>query len=285
MKMVPIFTAVLFCLYPIEHRQAYNSPDSLIQKNIMNNISDDNRPNILFIHGFPMSKKIWKSQIVALTKSFNCYAIDLPGYGDNDAKNDFEHSINSYADYVDDFMSENGIDRANIVGMSMGGSIALNLTRRYPNRTQSLTIIHTSAIPDTEEDKLNRNKIIEDIENGGLSSFIENFADRLLSPSASKQIRSQYVSDMNEASKEIVVAGYEAIRNRPDEFEGLKLIKVPVLVVAGNDDVGSSPEEMKKIAEEIENSTFKIIEDCGHVAPLEKPNELNRILREWLENN
>nr|WP_293297049.1 alpha/beta hydrolase [Allomuricauda sp.] len=284
MKMASFFATVLFCLYPLEHRQSYNSSDSLIQKSVMNTKSEDKRPNILFIHGFPMSKSIWKSQIVMLQKSFNCYAIDLPGYGDNDAKNDFEHSIDSYADYVHDFMSENGIEKANIVGMSMGGSIALNLTRRYPERVQSLTIIHTSAIPDTEEEKLNRDETIKNIKNGGLSNFIENFADRLLSPSASPEIRSQYISDMNEASQDIVIAGYKAIRNRPDEFKALKSIKVPVLVVAGNDDVGSSPKEMKEIAKEIDNSTFKVIEDCGHIAPLEKPKELNKILIEWFQN-
>ncbi|HCY80978.1 MAG TPA: hypothetical protein DHV22_04905, partial [Xanthomarina gelatinilytica] len=156
MKITSFFAAVLFCLYPLEHRQGHKVSDSLIQKNVMNTKPEDNRPNILFIHGFPMSKRIWKSQIAVLKKSFNCYAIDLPGYGDNDFKNDFEHSTDSYADYVDGFMSENGIEKANIIGMSMGGSIALNLTRRYPERVQSLTIIHTSAIPDTEAEKLNR---------------------------------------------------------------------------------------------------------------------------------
>lgn len=282
MKMVSVLAMALFCLYPLEHCQSHNSSDSLIQKNVMNTKTEDNRPNILFIHGFPMSKRIWKSQIVVLQKSFNCYAIDLPGYGDNDAKNGFEHSIDSYADYVDGFMSENGIEKANIIGMSMGGSIALNLTRRYPEGVQSLTIIHTSAIPDTEAEKLNRDETIKNIENGGLPNFIENFADRLLSPSASPEIRTQYISDMNEASQEIVIAGYKAIRNRSDEFKALKLIEVPVLVVAGNDDKGSSPKEMKEIANEIDNSTFHVIEDCGHVAPLEKPDELNAILSDWL---
>jgi pimeloyl-ACP methyl ester carboxylesterase len=243
-----------------------------------------NNEKILFIHGFPMSKKIWRSQLEVLQKSYNCYAVDLPGYGGNLKNTNFTHSIDSYADFVYGYLLENGMEKAHIVGMSMGGSIALNLTRRYPKVVKTLTIIHTSAIPDTNEEKLNRDKTITQIENGGLSSFVENFADRLLSSSASSDVYNKYVSDMNEASKEIVIAGYKAIRNRPDEFKSLKLIKVPVLVVAGSDDIGSSPKEMQEISEEISNSTFKVINDCGHVAPLEKPDELNRILLEWFDN-
>ncbi len=242
------------------------------------------KENILFIHGFPMSKGIWRSQLQVLQKSYNCFAIDLPGYGDNTKSVNFTHSIDSYADYVHGYLLENDMEKAHIVGMSMGGSIALNLMRRYPEMVKTLSVIHTSAIPDTNEEKINRDKTIANIENGGLSNFIEYFADRLLSPSASIDIRNKYISDMNEASKEIVIAGYKAIRNRPDEFETLKLIEVPVLVVAGNDDVGSSPKEMKEMSDEIPNSTFEIIKDCGHVAPLEKPDELNKILLEWFDN-
>ncbi|MEK6154716.1 alpha/beta hydrolase [Flavobacteriaceae bacterium 3-367] len=252
------------------------------QMNVMD--STETKENILFIHGFPMSSSIWKSQVSALNKDYNCYAIDLPGYGKNLSQYEFNHSINSYSDYVYQYINDNNLAPVHIVGMSMGGSITLNMSRRYNNILKSMTVIHTSAIIDTDEDKRKRDITIAGIEKGGLLEFIDDFADRLLSPKSKDEIRQKYICQMREASQEVVIAGYKAIRNREDESSNLSNLKIPVLVVAGNDDIGSTPEEMKEIAEAIPNSTFKIISDCGHVAPLEQPQRLNEILSEWYNN-
>ncbi len=242
------------------------------------------KENIVFIHGFPMSASIWNFQIEALSNNYNCYAVDLPGYGSNLSDNGFNHSIDSYSNYVFQFIKENNLNSVHIVGMSMGGSITLNISRRYPDIVKTVTVIHTSAIVDTDEDKNNRDITIAAIKNGGLNNFIDRFADRLLSPNASDEIRKMYISLMKEASKDVVIAGYTAIRNRPDEFKNLKNLKIPVLVIAGRDDIGSSPREMKEMASNIPNSTFKVISDCGHIAPLEKPQELNNFLLQWFES-
>lgn len=237
----------------------------------------------MFIHGFPMNASIWNSQINVLKKHYNCYAIDLPGYGANTSLKDFKHSINNYADYVYQFIKDNELGSVHIVGMSMGGSISLNISRRYNHVVRSITLIHTSAVVDTDEEKKKRDETIATIQDGGLLQFIDNFADRLLSPTASKEVREKYIHLMREASKEVVVAGYKTIRNRDDEMKNLPNLKIPTLLLAGKDDIGSSPKEMKDIANAIPNSTFKIIADCGHVSPLEKPNVLNKILLEWFE--
>ncbi|GAB4234525.1 MAG: alpha/beta fold hydrolase [Ekhidna sp.] len=261
--------------FPLNKEMIIDNQLKATQNHIMNE-------KILFIHGFPMSKKIWKSQINELSGTHYCTAVDLPGYGDRAASKNFIHSIDSYADFVKQYIEENNLGRVHIIAMSMGGSIALNMSRRYPEIIASIALIHTSAVADTHDEKQNRNKTIADIENGGLAEFIEFFADRLLSPDASSETKRKYISDMMEASEETVIAGYKAIRDRADEFSHLKRLEIPVLLVAGSDDVGSSPEEMKSMANEIRNSTFEIIEGCGHVAPLEKPEVLNQILVDWI---
>ena len=247
------------------------------------NLSDLKKKNILFIHGFPMNASIWDSQINVLKEYYSCYAIDLPGYGLNTTLKGFNHSINAYADYVYQFIKDNELGSVHIIGMSMGGSISLNISRRYIHVVKSITLIHTSAVVDTDEEKEKRDETITAIQNGGLLQFIDNFADRLLSPKASKEVRDKYIYLMRDASKEVVVAGYQAIRNRRDEMLNLQNLRIPTLIIAGKDDIGSSPKEMKDIADAIRNSTFKIIADCGHVSPIEKPNVLNDILFEWFE--
>ncbi|MGB5820948.1 MAG: alpha/beta hydrolase [Saonia sp.] len=277
-----IFTVAHFVLLSscVNSEKKENEPEKM--KN--HKTEEKLKENIVFIHGFPMSASIWDSQIKALSKNYNCYAVDLPGYGSNLTHNGFNHSIDSYSDYVFQYIKENNLNPVHIVGMSMGGSITLNISRRYPDIVKSMTAIHTSAIVDTDEDKNKRDITITAIKNGGLNDFIDRFADRLLSPNASDDIRKMYISLMKEASKEVVIAGYTAIRNRPDEFKNLKKLKIPVLVIAGKDDIGSSPKEMKEMADAIPNSTFKVISDCGHVAPLEKPQELNKFLLQWFQN-
>jgi 3-oxoadipate enol-lactonase len=241
------------------------------------------KQNIVFVHGFPMSASIWKSQIGALEEHHNCYAIDLPGYGSNTRQMDFTHSIDTYADYVCQFIKDNELGPVHIVGMSMGGSISLNISRRHKHVVKSMTLIHTSAVPDTDGEKKTRDEAILLIQNGELLQFINNFAERLLSPKASKKVRRKYVSLMRRASKEVVIAGYKAIRDRDDEMANLPSLSVPVLVIAGNDDVGSSPEEMKHISDAIPNSRFEVIRDCGHVSPLEKPIVLSTLLMKWFK--
>jgi 3-oxoadipate enol-lactonase len=247
------------------------------------NSSNLEKQSIVFIHGFPMSASIWNSQISALKEHYNCYAIDLPGYGSNIRQMDFTHSIDTYADYVYQFVKDNELGPVHIVGMSMGGSITLNISRRHKHVVKSMTLIHTSGIVDTDEEKKKRDETISFIQNGGLLQFIDNFADRLLSSKAGKEVRQKYISLMREASKEVVIAGYKAIRDRDDEMSNLPSLSIPVLVIAGNDDIGSSPKEMNDIADALINSKFEIIRDCGHVSPLEQPDVLSTLLMKWFK--
>lgn len=241
--------------------------------------------NILFIHGFPMSSCIWNNQISHLQNTYKCHAIDLPGYGQNTNIDDkFQHSIDNYSDYVHGYIKDNYLKPVHLVGMSMGGSVALNISRRYPDAIKSLTIAHTSAIVDTDEEKSARDKVIKSIENGKLDEFIEWFANRLLSPKTNNEIKQRYIGLMQEASQQVIIDGYKAIRNREDEFSNLKNLSIPVLVITGKDDVGSSPKEMLEMAQAISNAIYKEIDDCGHLAPLEQPDALNSILTNWFSH-
>lgn len=89
------------------------------------------KENIVFVHGFPLNGSIWSTQIKALKEHYNCYALDLPGYGSTISPKNYNHSIDSYADHTFQFINENKLASVHIVGMSMGGSVVLNLSRRY----------------------------------------------------------------------------------------------------------------------------------------------------------
>jgi pimeloyl-ACP methyl ester carboxylesterase len=88
---------------------------------------------------------------------------------------------------------------------------------------------------------------------------------------------------MLDTSKDSIVSGYKAIRDRPDESQNLKHFKVPVQLVIGSDDHSPSPDEALNISKEIPNATLVTMEKCGHAAPLEHPDRLNTLLSEWFK--
>jgi len=237
---------------------------------------------IIFIHGFPMNGHIWDAQLSALAAGFKCYALDLPGYGLSPTPDGFIASMDSYADHVAQFIAARGLPLVHIVGISLGGMIALNFARRHGHLLKSIILLHSTASTDTAELKDGRTQIIEDIKQGGLKEFVVNFADILLGPTAGRAVRADYITLMNDTSKDTVIAGMKALRDRGAELQNLGNIDIPTLVVAGDQDTRTPAQMMEKIAAALPNSTFEIITGCGHVSPIEQPDKLSGLIRDWV---
>ena len=98
--------------------------------------------DVLLIHGWASSGRMWQSLMGALAPRFRCWALDLPGFGDSDKPTNGWYSIQAYVELARDFMAAHGMRRPDVLGHSMGGMIALSLAAESPHALRRLVAIN-----------------------------------------------------------------------------------------------------------------------------------------------
>lgn len=237
---------------------------------------------ILLIHAFPLDARMWRPQVEAFTPAVRVFAPDLRGFGRNRRTPLFE-SVELHAKELVSVLDQGSAPRALVVGLSMGGYIALALARRYPHRVAGLVLANTRAEPDDEDGRAQRDAMIEQIRSVGTSLLPATMVPRLLAPSADDTLRHFLRATMLEQDAAGVVAGLHALRDRPDARGGLFQIHCPTAVVGGELDVLTPPETMRSLADTIEGAELTIVQGAGHLTNLEAPATFNRIVADLLE--
>src|SRR6478609_5727386 len=129
---------------------------------------------VIFLHGFPFNKKMWQNQMDFLKSSYRLIACDIRGFGKS--KDEVSPlSINLFADDLIEFMDKLKLEKVVICGLSMGGFIALNALKRFPDRFEALILCDTQCVADSPEVLKKRNTIIDEIEIKGVKDFNEAF--------------------------------------------------------------------------------------------------------------
>ncbi len=171
-----------------------------------------------------------------------------------------------------------------LAGLSMGGYAAQEIMRRAPERVERLALLDTSAHPDGPEQTVQRQGFIEQL---GLGSF-KGVTSRLL-PLFIHQDRlgdEALVAVIKTSAQNVGAKGYvrqqRAIMTRPDGREDLKKITCPSLVLCGRQDALTPLALHEEMAAAIPGARLVVIEDCGHLAPLERPDAVSAAMRDWL---
>ncbi|CAN5329029.1 hypothetical protein BH23BAC3_BH23BAC3_23180 [soil metagenome] len=161
-------------------------------------------PVIFFIHGFPLNKSLWSSQVDALEKNFRVITYDIRGHGESEVGPD-TLSINLFSDDLIRLMDELGIKSGIICGLSMGGYIALNAILKYPDRLDALILCDTQCSADTTETSENRMSDIEFIKKNGVKEYAEKSVSNLFMPESIDN-RSAELESVKKMIKEMSVA-------------------------------------------------------------------------------
>lgn len=241
------------------------------------------KQTLLFLHGYPMNKSLWRSQVEALSTRYHCLAPDITGYGDSVAPAGYEATIKRYAKEMAKFLKGRANGPAIVFGLSMGGMIALSLVKKHPELICGLGLLHTFAGADNDEAKEVRNQTIEAILTEGREAFARRFASKYMAPDTPALARAEFMTMIESARYETMVSGMEAIRDRPDRTGLLSDIMVPSIVIAGEHDSHSTPDLMKSMADALVNSKFVTLDGIAHISPLESPDMLNVTLESWLD--
>ena len=243
------------------------------------------KPGILFIHGFPFDHAMWRHQVAALADR-TCLAPDLQGAGSASAPASPDaYSMAVYARDLIALLDERGIDSAVVCGLSMGGYVTFELLRKFPTRVRAAILCNTKSAADAAEVKRGRDALAEKARSKGANAVAEELVPKALSrttlernPAVVRDVRSMIERQQVDG----IVGALHALRERPDSTPLLDKIRVPVLVVAGSDDQITPAAGMREMARAIPGAEFSLIQDAGHLSPLEQPGAFNSALRGFL---
>lgn len=234
---------------------------------------------VLLIHGFGGDLDNWLFNADALSEAATVYALDLPGHGQS-TKSLAEPTVAGLAKVVIGFMDTLKIDKAHLVGHSLGGAIAIEVARQAKGKAKSLTLINSAGLgPDINMDYIDG--FITSTSRRDLKPALENlFADgslvsRQMVDDLLKYKRLDGVSDALSALKEGVFAGGKQSANLSD---ALKSSGVPVLVIAGAEDKIIPVSHAKGVT----GAKLEIIDGAGHMPQMEQAGRVNGLIKAML---
>lgn len=239
---------------------------------------------LLWIHGFPLGAEIYQNQLSI--PGVRHILPDLPGFGQSDPFDlPEETTIHQYTSDLLGLLDALKIDRAIVAGLSMGGYIAFDLARVAPERLLGLILIDTKEAPDDDAARRARMSSIETIRRTRKTrDFVDGMLPKLLADRSldDEELVETLRSLMASASITAVVAAQHAMAVRPDSSDILPEITCPTLVIAGSEDVVTPPDITRRMADAIPDATMKLIEGAGHLPPIERPEQFNQAVSEFL---
>lgn len=240
---------------------------------------------VVFLHGYPFDRSMWHAQLEALRSSFRVISIDLRGFGASDDPESIP-TIDGHADDVIRLMDDLHVGKAVVCGLSMGGYIALNAQKRYPERFLGLILCDTQCNADTPEGREKRYQAVAAIEAGGADEFRDGFVKKVFCsktytdlPDVVAAIRTVVFA----TSSSRLVGGLQALAERSESCSTLRNIEVPTLIICGKEDSLTPVAQSEFMHQQIRGSSLRIIENAGHVSNLEQPDEFNHHLKGFLD--
>lgn len=241
--------------------------------------------HLLLVHGFPLTRQLWKPQIDSLSDKTRLLAPDLRGHGESSATPG-PYTMDLLADDLNVFLDKIGITQPVVVcGLSMGGYVSFAFYSKFADRVAGLILTSTRAAADTPEGKQGRVEAAERIRKEGISAIVEGLLLKLMSPETYKKrpdLVSQVREIMEHVSKEAYLGDLMGMKERPDARSMLSQINVPTLIIHGADDQIVPSQEARTMLASIPGASMEIIPGVGHLPNLEKPEIFNHAVGQFL---
>ena len=237
-------------------------------------------PAIVLVHGHPFSRAMWRGQLDSLSDAFRVVAPDLPGYGESRARGE-TIPPGGLAAAVVELMDAIAVDRATVVGLSLGGLVAMELGLGYPDRVEGLVLTATTAAPLTPEEAEMRRSTAAQLERDGMLDHALEMAGRLFGPAARRDPRLvlPILETMLTTSPAGAAAALRGRAERPPYDRLLRDLRVPALVLAGDADSFSTAEITAQLVASLPDPEVLILPRIGHMPNLEAPGRFDEALR------
>jgi len=238
---------------------------------------------LVLIHGLGGDHREWAMQIPVFAQKFRVIALDLRGHGETDKIGE-KYSLPTFAKDVIGLLDKLEIDKAYFCGVSMGGIVTLQIALNYPERVKGLILVNTTARLTEQAAKV-------------VLRWVELFQTKGFDAYFDQVIKDAFHPSFIEANPELIKQIKEMSRNRDFQtvikaafglqsfnfVDQLEKINAPTLIIHGEDDKVIPVEEAKLLHQKIPNSELIIFPRCGHATIIEKAQEFNKTVIEFLE--
>lgn len=226
--------------------------------------------SLILIPGLLCTRALWQPQIDGLQGQISIKVAD--------------HSRqDSMAGLASDILAQ-APNRFALAGLSMGGYIALEVMRQAPTRVTRLALMDTNARPDTPEGRKTRAGFIDIARRGKFRGVTPQLIPKLIHPSRldDRSLKLTIIQMARDTGADSFVRQETAIMNRIDSRDSLRDIPCPTLVLCGRQDMLSTLEMHQEMVDLIPDATLEVVEECGHLATLERPEAVISAMKKWL---
>jgi pimeloyl-ACP methyl ester carboxylesterase len=249
------------------------------------------RGTVLLLHGLFENCTVWEGFTTpfasALAKNFCVIGVDLLGHNPNaPIPPNTSITLRLMADEVMTILSFLGIESAVVVGHSMGGAVAMQCLKHYPEKLRGVGLFHATPFADTDEIKKNRNATIEALKAGGKAEIAETLLKRIIPESSWNRLGSDIsrLRDMLQKTPASgMIAGHEAMRDREDTRSILQDTTCPILFLLGKEDAIINIDAMLSVAHLPLNAHVSLLHGVAHAGMIESPTQCVEILRGFAE--
>jgi pimeloyl-ACP methyl ester carboxylesterase len=231
-------------------------------------------PHLLLLPGLACDADVWHDQIRAFSK---ITTVNVTDYGLSD-------SIGKMAEVA----LEGAPEHLAVAGHSMGGRVAFEIVRRAPERVVGMAVLDTAYRAFAggeagEREKAQRSALLEVARTKGMRAMARFWMKGIIHPDrmADKQLTDAILDMMGRKTPEIFAAQIKALLERPDATPVLSAVRCPSMVLVGRQDAWSAIAGHREIAALIPNATLAVIEHCGHMSPMERPEDVTAAMTTW----
>ncbi len=233
---------------------------------------------LVFLHGVGSDKTVWQPQLDHFGQARRAVAFDYPGYGESDPAPD-ECTRDNYAAAMFAAMDALGVDRAHLCGLSLGGVVAIAMHEAAPERCASLVLADSFAVHPDGEAIYRRG--VEASRSIGMRALAEQRAPLLLAPDAPEPVRRKVIETMAKIDPHAYRIGARAVW-LADQRDRAARIEAPTLVLVGELDPVTPPALSHELAALVRGSRLETIAGASHLANLDRPDEFNRLVEEFI---
>ncbi|MBN1388857.1 MAG: alpha/beta hydrolase [Bacteroidales bacterium] len=227
---------------------------------------------IILLHGYLESSEVWENFIPGLAESFRVISIDLPGHGRSGLFGD-NHSMDFMADTVMAVMNNEGIEKAMLIGHSMGGYVSLAFIEKYPSRIYAYCLFHSHPFADTDEIIANRKREKRVVESGKKDVIYPVNIPRMFADCNTEK----YYKEMehhkeiaSEISADGIIVALNGMISRPSRIKVLEKGDVPLLMILGKHDNYIPFGEVRDNIKLPFNAEIIVLEKSGHLGFVEE---------------
>lgn len=243
---------------------------------------------LVLLHAFPLNRQQWREQGEALSRASGVRVIapDLRGFGESSLEVG-PTTMEQMAGDIVDLIGVLHIDRFILGGLSMGGYVTFQCLRQFPERIQGVILADTKAAADTPEQRAARETTAVFAEQNGAGKLLDRDAPRLFSQYTAAKLpqvieRAREIAALN--SDIGVAAASRGMALRGDSTDLLPQIRVPTLIIVGEQDAITPIAEARTLFERIPEAQLELITDAGHLSNLEQSHAFSGAVARFLDN-